>query len=229
MTTPEQQDSRLAEAVDPASLKYDDRGLLPVVVQGNATGAVLMVAWANREAVEQTIETGYAHFYSRSRQELWKKGGTSGNTLRVTSMAADCDRDTLVVKAFPAGPACHKGDRTCWGDDVDERLELGWLHRVLASRFAAGDETSYTAKLLNEGTQRVAQKVGEEGVETALAAVALSDDPSSRQEFVGEVADLLYHVQALLLSTDVDPLEVALELERRHLGLDAARSAEVSS
>lgn len=218
---------------DPATLLYDERGLLPVVVQGNTSGAVLMVAWANQEAVERTIRTGYAHFYSRSRQQLWKKGETSGNTLRVTSMSCDCDRDTLLVKVFPAGPACHTGTRTCFGDDA-ARLELGWLHRVLESRVLEGRldseaDVSYTAKLVAQGTKRVAQKVGEEGVETALAAVALTDDPESRGELVGEVADLLYHVQALLLSTGVDPLEVAFELERRHLGLQKARDPKVTS
>ena len=214
-------------APDPTTLRYDDRGLIPVVVQGNATGAVLMVAWANLEAVEKTIQTGVAHFYSRSRQQLWKKGETSGNTLQVTDVSCDCDRDTLLVKAFPAGPACHTGERTCFEEQA-ARLELGWLHQVLANRLTSGDPASYTARLLGRGTQKVAQKVGEEGVETALAAVALDGTEDARADFVGEVADLLYHVQALLLSTGVDPLEVALELERRHLGKDQARSHGVA-
>ncbi len=214
----------IASDVDPSSLTYDSHGLIPVVVQGVATGAVLMVAWANQEAVEKTLATGKAHFFSRSRQELWLKGGTSGNTLDVSSVSYDCDRDTLLVRAFPAGPACHTGARTCFGPGVPQ-LELGWLHEVLARRQAEGSDDSYTARLLALGTPRVAQKVGEEGVETALAAALFDGSDDSRAELVGEVADLLYHVQALLLSTGVSPEEVAYELERRHLGRDEARSS----
>ncbi len=197
-------------------IRYDDRGLVPVVVQGVATGAVLMVAWANREAVELTLSSGMAHFYSRSRQSLWKKGETSGNVLRVRSVAYDCDRDTLLVRAFPAGPACHEGTRTCFADAHDAQLELGWLHGILRARRDAGDESSYTARLLKKGTPRVAQKVGEEGVEVALAAALYDGSEASRQSLVGEVADLMYHVAALLVATEVEPLDVARELERRH-------------
>ncbi|HKV12485.1 MAG TPA: phosphoribosyl-AMP cyclohydrolase, partial [Thermoanaerobaculia bacterium] len=117
-------------SVDPAALKYDDRGLVAVVVQDVGSGAVLMQAFANREAVERTLETGQAWFWSRSRQALWKKGETSGNTLEVVEVTADCDGDCLLVRARPAGPACHRGTRTCF-EPNPARLELGWLAAVL--------------------------------------------------------------------------------------------------
>ena len=205
-----------SDQVDPATLRYDDRGLLPVVVQGVATGAVLMVAWADRRAVELTLRTGQAHFFSRSRQELWRKGATSGNVLEVAGVAHDCDADTLLVRAHPAGPACHEGTRTCFGEG-EAQLELGWLYEVLKQRKESGSVDSYTARLLAEGTSRVAQKVGEEGVETALAGALHDGSEASRGRLIGETADLLYHVSALLVALDVSPLEVAKELERRHL------------
>ncbi|HEY9421293.1 MAG TPA: bifunctional phosphoribosyl-AMP cyclohydrolase/phosphoribosyl-ATP diphosphatase HisIE, partial [Thermoanaerobaculia bacterium] len=158
-------------SVDPSALRYDDRGLIPVVVQDAGSGAVLMLAYANREAVEKTLETRQAHFWSRSRQSLWRKGETSGNVLQVLEVTADCDSDSLLVRALPAGPACHRGTRTCF-EPNPARLEVGWLWEVLESRREADPESSYTARLLARGVERVAQKVGEEGVETALAAVS---------------------------------------------------------
>jgi phosphoribosyl-AMP cyclohydrolase / phosphoribosyl-ATP pyrophosphohydrolase len=196
---------------DPASLHYDDRGLVPVVVQEIGTGAVLMLAYANREAVELTLSTGQAHFWSRSRQSLWKKGETSGNTLQVVEAVADCDGDALLVRALPAGPACHRGTGTCF-EPNPARLELGWLSTVIASRRGADPETSYTAKLLSQGIERIAQKVGEEGIETAIAAVV----PSLRSALAGEAADLLYHLLVLLEASGIDPEEIGKELLRRH-------------
>jgi phosphoribosyl-ATP pyrophosphohydrolase/phosphoribosyl-AMP cyclohydrolase len=197
-----------------SDLKYDDRGLLPVVVQDAGSGAVLMLAYANREAVELTLSTGEAHFWSRSRQSLWRKGETSGNTLRVVEVTADCDGDALLVRAHPAGPACHRGTRTCF-EPNPARLELGWLAAVLEERRSADPATSYTARLLQSGIERIAQKVGEEGVETAIAAVA-----GRREGVVSESADLLYHLLVLLQASGVGPGEVAEELLRRHgLGL----------
>lgn len=195
---------------DPASLHYDDRGLVPVVVQDVGTGAVLMLAYASREAVELTLSTGQAHFWSRSRQSLWKKGETSGNTLQVVEALADCDGDALLVRALPAGPACHRGTRTCF-EPNPARLELGWLATVIASRRDADPETSYTAKLLSQGIERIAQKVGEEGVETAIAAVA-----GRREALAGEAADLFYHLLVLLEASGVRPDEIGEELLRRH-------------
>lgn len=202
-------------------LKFDDHGLLPVVVQDVATGAVLMLAWANREAVERTLATGQVWFWSRSRQSLWHKGETSGNTLKVVEVLPDCDGDTLLIRALPAGPACHRGTRTCF-EPNPARLELGWLAEILKARAGASPEESYTARLLAGGIERVAQKVGEEGVETALAAVSLiarGEDEKQlerRSALVGEAADLLYHLLVLLQASDVEPEEVVRELARRH-------------
>jgi phosphoribosyl-ATP pyrophosphohydrolase/phosphoribosyl-AMP cyclohydrolase len=196
--------------LDPSTLKYDDRGLLPVVVQDAGSGAVLMLAFANREAVELTLSTGEAHFWSRSRQSLWRKGETSGNTLHVVEVTADCDGDALLVRARPAGPACHRGTRTCF-EPNPARLELGWLAAVLEERRSADPAASYTARLLHSGIERIAQKVGEEGVETAIAAVA-----GRREGVVSESADLLYHLLVLLQASGVEPGEVAEELLRRH-------------
>jgi phosphoribosyl-ATP pyrophosphohydrolase/phosphoribosyl-AMP cyclohydrolase len=196
--------------IDPGALRYDERGLIPVVVQDVGTGAVLMVAWADREAVERTVATRQAWFWSRSRRALWRKGETSGNTLEVVEVLADCDGDTLLVRALPAGPACHRGTTTCF-EPNPARLELGWLAAVLRERRGADPESSYTARLLARGIERIAQKVGEEGVETAIAAVA-----GRRDGVVNEAADLLYHLLVLLEATGVGPEEVGRELLRRH-------------
>jgi len=207
-------------SVDPASLRYDDRGLIPVVVQDVNSGAVLMQAFANREAVERTLATGEAHFWSRSRQALWRKGETSGNVLQVVEVTADCDADSLLVRVLPAGPACHRGTRTCF-EPNSARLELGWLATVMDSRRGADPETSYTARLLSQGTERIAQKVGEEGVEAAIAAHYLeargdNEGGERRKALIGEAADLLYHLLVLLLASGIDPSEVGEELLRRH-------------
>jgi len=201
--------------LDPASLHYDDRGLVPVVVQDVGTGAVLMLAYANREAVDLTLSTGQVHFWSRSRQSLWKKGETSGNTLQVVEAVADCDGDALLVRALPAGPACHRGTRTCF-EPNPARLELGWLAAVIAERRVSDPETSYTARLLAQGIERIAQKVGEEGVETAIAAVVAAGDPGRRGALAGEAADLLYHLLVLLEASGVRPEEIGQELLGRH-------------
>lgn len=205
--------------LDPSTLRYDDRGLLPVVVQDAGSGAVLMLAFANREAVELTLSTGEAHFWSRSRQSLWRKGETSGNTLEVVEVTADCDGDALLVRAIPAGPACHRGTRTCF-EPNPARLELGWLAAVLEERRSADPDKSYTARLLRSGVERIAQKVGEEGVETAIAAVA-----GRKDRVVSESADLLYHLLVLLQASGVEPGEVAEELLRRH-GLGSPRHSD---
>lgn len=201
-------------------LHFDDRGLLPVVVQDVGSGAVLMLAWANREAVEKTLATGQAHFWSRSRQALWRKGETSGNVLAVVEVVPDCDCDALLVRARPAGPACHRGTRSCF-EPNPAQLELGWLAAVLASRRGADPKVSYTARLLVEGIERIAQKVGEEGVETAIAAVALAargreGEDGRRQALVGEAADLLYHLLVLLQASGIEPSAVGNELLGRH-------------
>jgi phosphoribosyl-AMP cyclohydrolase / phosphoribosyl-ATP pyrophosphohydrolase len=206
--------------IDLSSLRFDERGLIPVVVQDVGSGAVLMLAFADREAIERTLATGQAHFWSRSRQALWRKGETSGNTLAVVEVTADCDGDSLLVRARPAGPACHRGTRSCF-EPNPARLELGWLAAVLESRRGADPEASYTARLLAGGIERIAQKVGEEAVETAIAAVAAvlrgeAESNERRRALVGEAADLLYHLLVLLQASGVDPSEVGEELLDRH-------------
>lgn len=203
--------------IDPSSLVYRrEEGvqgappLIPVVAQDVATGAVLMVAWADRKAVERTVESGFACFWSRSRRAPWMKGEASGNRLRLVEARADCDRDTLLLRVFPEGPACHRGTRTCF-EPNSTRLELGWLWEVLDARRGSSPAASYTARLLASGIERVAQKVGEEGVETALAAVTRDEDG-----LVDEAADLLYHLLALLLARGVEPERVAHALAARH-------------
>ena len=219
------------DRLDPDTLRFDRDGLLPVVVQDVASGAVLMLAFADREAVARTLETGQAHFWSRSRRALWRKGETSGNVLEVVEVAADCDGDALLVRARPAGPTCHRGSRSCF-EPNPARLELGWLAAVLESRRDADPRESYTARLLAAGVERAAQKVGEEGVETALAAVAglgsgsSGMPPARRAALVGEAADLLYHLLVLLQASGVGVDEVAGELLLRHLR-DGARPAAV--
>jgi phosphoribosyl-ATP pyrophosphohydrolase/phosphoribosyl-AMP cyclohydrolase len=211
--------------LDADALVFDGAGLLPVVVQDVASGAVLMVAWADREAVEATRATGLAHFHSRSRGRLWRKGESSGNELRVVEAIADCDRDTLLLRVMPSGPACHRGTRTCFEPSA-ARLELGWLASVIAERAGATPAESYTARTLAAGLPRVAQKVGEEAVETVIAALAAdaggrptdgaTDGDSDTPRLVAEAADLLYHLLVLLEATKTDPGAVAAELARRH-------------
>jgi phosphoribosyl-ATP pyrophosphohydrolase/phosphoribosyl-AMP cyclohydrolase len=170
----------------------------------------------NREALAATRASGRVTFWSRSKGRLWTKGETSGNYLQVRSIAADCDGDTLLVLARPAGPACHLGTRTCFGANppragVEPLAFLDTLERLVAERIAHPPPNSYTAKLLAEGPRRVAQKVGEEGVELALAAVAQGD-----AEIIGEAADLFYHVIVLLQSKHLSLGAVVAELEARH-------------
>lgn len=215
---------------DPGSLTYDERGLVPVVAQDVASGAVLMVAWADRAAVARTRETGFACFWSRSRKSAWMKGETSGNRLRVAAMLADCDRDTLLLRVEPEGPACHRGTRTCF-EPNPAALELGWLGELLAGRKDADPETSYTARLLAAGPEAIGRKLGEEALETILAAVApggadgvggtggeraAGDGDAARDSLTWEAADLLYHLLVLLVSRGVEPGAVAAELARRH-------------
>ena len=209
-------------------LRFDDRGLIPVVCQNVFTGTVLMVAWADQAAVAATIDTQRAHFFSRSRQQSWRKGETSGNELVVHEIHADCDRDTLLYRAAPMGPTCHTGLRSCFDSETDPvptGLELGWLRRVVKERAAAADgQSSYTARLLEKGVGRIAQKVGEEGVETALAAVATEHargtdrEDAARGELIGEIADLLFHSLVAMQACGIETEEVAAELQRRHVG-----------
>ena len=191
-------------------------GLVPTIVQDANSGAVLMLGYMNREALAATEATGRVTFWSRSKGRLWTKGETSGHFLEVCSICADCDRDTLLILAQPEGPVCHLGTATCWGADAPRslahRLEfLGRLEQIIGQRIADPPPGSYTAKLVEEGLTRIAQKVGEEGVELALASVTQDD-----AAVIGEAADLLYHIALLLKAKGLSLAQVAAELESRH-------------
>jgi len=207
-----------------AALDWDKvDGLLPAIVQNADSGAVLMLGYMNRDALAATQASGRVTFWSRTKGRLWTKGETSGQFLKLTQIAADCDGDTLLILAEPTGPACHRGTTTCWGDNAPQSAAqriafLGTLEQVITQRIATRPEGSYTAKLLTEGTRRIAQKVGEEGLELALAAVAQSE-----QEIIGEAADLLYHTLLLLKVKDLSLSRVVAELESRHAGRGADR------
>lgn len=196
-------------------------GLLPAIVQDAATGAVLMLAYMNAEALRATLQRGRAVFFSRSRQALWEKGETSGNTLDVVDVEADCDADTLLVRARPRGPTCHRNTVTCFGDGTPPGGEgigfLAQLEGVIAARIADNPEKSYTAKLHASGIRRMAQKVGEEGVEVALAAQG-----GSSEELVGEAADLLFHLALLLRARGLSLEAVTAELAARHRARNSA-------
>jgi phosphoribosyl-ATP pyrophosphohydrolase/phosphoribosyl-AMP cyclohydrolase len=191
-------------------------GLLPAIVQNADSGAVLMLGYMNREALAATQSTGRVTFWSRSKGRLWTKGETSGHFLKVHSITADCDQDSLLILAQPTGPACHLGTATCWGRDAPQSLAenlafLGTLEQIVAQRIAARPAGSYTAKLLDAGLTRIAQKVGEEGLELALAAVAQAD-----REVVAEAADLLFHTVLLLKVKGLSLARVVAELQSRH-------------
>jgi phosphoribosyl-ATP pyrophosphohydrolase/phosphoribosyl-AMP cyclohydrolase len=190
-------------------------GMLPAVIQDARTEAVLMLGYMNLEALQATLARRRVVFFSRSKQRLWEKGETSGNTLNLVSVAADCDNDTLLVRVNPVGPACHRDTPTCFGDGSLPAGEgfgfLARLEEVIEARIASGAENSYTAKLYGQGIKRMAQKVGEEGVEVALAAQARDD-----KELLSESADLLFHLTLLLRASGLSLSAVAAELAARH-------------
>jgi len=187
-------------------------GLVPAIVQDAKTEQVLMLGYMNEASLEKTQDTGLVTFYSRSRKELWTKGETSGNTLKLQSITVDCDHDTLLVRATPTGPTCHEGTISCFGDKGPDGLGfLAYLEDLIETRKSADADSSYTASLLNGPLRRAAQKVGEEGVETALAAVAETED-----KLTSEAADLVYHLLVLLAAKDVKFESVIAELKSRH-------------
>ncbi|HJV39104.1 MAG TPA: bifunctional phosphoribosyl-AMP cyclohydrolase/phosphoribosyl-ATP diphosphatase HisIE [Geothrix sp.] len=207
--------------MDLDTLRYDSQGLIPGLVQDRA-GEVRMVAWLNRESLQLTLDTGFVTFWSRSRQALWVKGESSGNRLQVVQIRPDCDSDALLILAEPEGPSCHRGTRSCF-DAAPEGGQapgpwpatlpwLGRLEALLTSRKALADvDGSYTQRLFAQGVDRIAKKVVEEAGEVVIAAK--NDD---RGEFLGEAADLLFHLDMLLLERGASLLDVVEVLHRRH-------------
>ncbi|WP_238335631.1 bifunctional phosphoribosyl-AMP cyclohydrolase/phosphoribosyl-ATP diphosphatase HisIE [Serinicoccus kebangsaanensis] len=186
-------------------------GIIPGVVQHARTRQVLMVGFLDEQALTTTIQTGLATFYSRSRGAQWTKGETSGNVLRVEGIELDCDRDTLLLHVIPTGPTCHTGEQTCFDPGARPGSFVHELDELVRGRHEERPEGSYTTTLFDAGVRRIAQKVGEEGVETALAAVAQDDEA-----LLGESADLVYHLLVLLRSRDLGLADVERVLRERH-------------
>lgn len=197
--------------MDIEKLKFDEKGLIPAIVQDANTGVVLMQAYMNRESLDETLKSGKVCFFSRSRQKLWTKGEESGNFLNLKDILADCDNDSLLVKAVPAGPTCHTGTDTCWGEVNRDADFLFFLQRYLQKRKDDSPEISYTARLINRGINKVAQKVGEEAVELVIEA---KDD--NEELFLNEAADLMYHYIVLLIAKGYGLEDVIKVLEGRH-------------
>ena len=212
-----------------AELKWNEQGLIPVIVQDADSQAVLMMAYMSPESLQQTCERGETVFWSRSRQELWHKGATSGHTQRIVSMAADCDKDTLLVQVKPQGPSCHTGSTSCFyetmgGVDVivpaaQEEGQSTWsalqilseLEETIADRDRERPEGAYTTYLFEKGIDKILKKIGEESTEVIIAAKS-----NDRAELIGETGDLLFHLLVLLRSAGIPLSEVTAELERRH-------------
>lgn len=187
-------------------------GLLPAIVQHARTGEVLMLGYMDEAALAKTHSSGLVTFFSRSKQRLWTKGETSGDTLALVDIRLDCDADTFLVRALPAGPTCHNGTSSCFGEDVAPTLGfLAELDALVASRYDERPEGSYTTSLFEGGIRRIAQKVGEEGVETALAAVVQDDEA-----LIGEAADLVFHLMVALRARGIGFDAVAKKLAQRH-------------
>lgn len=189
-------------------------GLIPAIVQDNNTNKVLMLGFMNEEAYEETKETGKVTFFSRTKNRLWMKGETSGNTLQVVSMMVDCDNDTILIKAVPAGPVCHTGADTCFGEkNMEDIMFLKYLQDFIEQRRQEMPEGSYTTSLFLKGVNRMAQKVGEEAVETVIEATN-----GTEEGFIYEASDLIYHLIVLLTSKGLRLEDLARELKKRHKG-----------
>ncbi|EIN6339900.1 bifunctional phosphoribosyl-AMP cyclohydrolase/phosphoribosyl-ATP diphosphatase HisIE [Vibrio parahaemolyticus] len=189
-------------------------GLVPAIVQDFQSSQVLMMGYMNQDALAKTGETGQVTFFSRTKERLWTKGETSGNILQLVNISLDCDNDTLLVRVNPIGPTCHTGTTTCWDGDAQEESQMVWLHQLeqlLAARKSADPDSSYTASLYASGTKRISQKVGEEGVEVALAATS-----GDKAELVCESADLIYHLLVLLQDQGLSMNDVVNKLKERH-------------
>ncbi|WP_409339402.1 bifunctional phosphoribosyl-AMP cyclohydrolase/phosphoribosyl-ATP diphosphatase HisIE [Proteus terrae] len=185
--------------------------LMPVVIQNAISGDVLMLGYMNKEALNVTLESGNVTFYSRTKQRLWTKGETSGNFLKLVNIYPDCDNDTLLILANPIGPTCHNGTESCFAPAQSQWGFLYELENLLRERKKASPDSSYTARLYASGTKRIAQKVGEEGVETALAATV-----NDREELKNEASDLLYHLMVLLQDQSLSLSDVIGCLQERH-------------
>ena len=195
-------------------LNWPENQLLPAIVQHAISGKVLMQGYMNPQALEQTMQTGNVTFFSRSKQRLWTKGESSGNTLQLVSIDSDCDADSLLLLALPKGPTCHTGTETCWHDNSANSPQLAFLYdleQVIKARKGSDPASSYTASLFAKGVKRIAQKVGEEGVESALAAMA-----GDKQELANEAADLLFHLLVLLQTQELTLSDVVKVLQQRH-------------
>lgn len=209
-------------SIDPKTVRFDERGLVPAIVQDARTREVLTLAYMNAESLARTLETGQTWFWSRSRNELWHKGETSGNTQQVVSVTADCDSDALLVLVEPDGPACHTGARSCFDLELNEEQAHGGLlqelYEVVKTRQRERPDGSYTTYLFDQGLDKILKKVGEESAETIIAAK--NDDP---KQLVSETADLLYHLLVMLVARDVSLDEVRAELaQRRKPGVASA-------
>ncbi len=187
-------------------------GLVPAIIQDNYTKKVLMLGFMNQEALDKTVETGKVTFFSRTKNRLWTKGEESGNFLNVVSIKEDCDKDTLLIKVNPVGPVCHTGTDTCWGEVNDEPIMfLSYLQDFIAKRHEEMPEKSYTTSLFQAGINRMAQKVGEEAVETVIEATNGTDD-----RLIYEASDMIYHLIVLLTSKGMRIEDLAKELQKRH-------------
>ena len=194
------------------NIKWNEKGLIPVVIQNKTTLNVLMLGYMNLEALQLSIKSNEVTFFSRSKNRLWTKGEESGNNLGLVEITSDCDDDSLLALVNPVGPTCHKGTETCWDDSQSADISfIAELEDVIASRKGADPDSSYTAHLYSKGIKRIAQKVGEEGVETALAATV-----KDLEELKNESADLLYHLIVLLQASDLNLSDVIKVLKQRH-------------
>ena len=193
------------------NLKFDEKGLIPAIVQDAETRVVLRLGYMNRESLEKTLTSRLVCFYSRSRQKLWTKGEESGNFLYLKEIKVDCDQDTLLIKVSPAGPTCHTGTDTCWKEENQDNDFLFFLQRFLQKRKNDSPEESYTARLISRGINKVAQKVGEETVELVIEA-----KDNNEELFLNEAADLMYHYIVLLIAKGYGLEDVCRVLKSRH-------------
>ena len=198
--------------MDFSQLKFDANGLIPAIAQDARTNQVLMLAYMNQQSIEQTLETGYSTYFSRSRQALRKKGETSGHTQKLVAMRYDCDHDAMLLTVEQIGPACHTGAKSCFAGAAPETEGfIRYLQSVIRGRHAEMPEGSYTSRLFDRGVNKIAQKVGEEAVETVIEAVA-----GNREAMIYEASDLVYHLLVLLEATGCSVADLEKELARRH-------------